>query len=215
MVVPSVSAIRRRVVDEFLAARLLDNNLRGYWCEAMVAEAIGPACKIVSGGWHAWDLQIGPDAGVFPRRLRIQVKNSTRLQSWNVATGKPSETIFQLTWRRRPYYFARDFPGVPCEETGFMCDLFILCHHPVEIGSDADHRDPEQWEFYLLPAVGPKTAITGEELLNVKRGLEVSGKPSSTHRRPRTLRQGIRGRPPVEPIRIDALTLEALWQAVS
>ena len=181
----------------------------------MVAEALGPECRIVSGGWHAWDLQIGPDEATFPQRLRIQVKNSARLQTWNAESGKLSETTFQLTYRRRPAYFARDFPGVPCEDVGFMCDLFILCHHPIEDPKLADHRDPNQWEFFILPVVGANPAVTELEIAYKKKFVEQTGKPSSTHRRPRTLVQGIRGRPRISPVSIDELSPDLLWRAVT
>lgn len=212
---PSPATIRNRLVEEFLAKRLIDNNLRGYWCEAMVAEALGPACKIVSDGWHAWDLQIGPDEAELPDRVRIQVKNSARIQPWNLATGKLSDSTFHLTYRRRPFYFERDYPRVPCEEFGFMCDVFILCHHPLENPDVADHLDPDQWDFFILPVVGPKSAVTQAELNGAHDKLTKTGKLSSTQRKPRTLVKGIRGRPPILPVGTDGLTIDALMGAVS
>ena len=66
-----------RLRDDLLASRLIENSLRGYLCEVMVAEAIGPDCRIVSSGWHPWDLELGePGTADF---LRIQVKNSAAL----------------------------------------------------------------------------------------------------------------------------------------
>jgi hypothetical protein len=61
-------------MQEFLGAPVMDNNLRGYWCEAMVAEALGKECRITSKGWAPWDLEIGPTNADYPARIRIQVK---------------------------------------------------------------------------------------------------------------------------------------------
>ncbi|MDK3073170.1 hypothetical protein QO034_08625 [Sedimentitalea sp. JM2-8] len=125
----NIAQIQRRVQREFLSARIMDNNLRGYWCEAMLAEALGDQCAICSFGWAPWDLQIGKSEDTFPSRIRIQVKNSAARQTWHSESDAPSDCLFNLTYRKRPHYFERDNPGIPCETFGFMCDLFALCHH--------------------------------------------------------------------------------------
>lgn len=211
---PTTSIIRRRLVDQFLGSRIMDNALRGYWCEAMVAEALGSGCTIVSAGWHAWDIEIGPSNEVFPKRIRVQVKNSARLQTWNLINGKVSDPVFHLTYRPRPSYFVRDSVDIPCEDAGFLCDVYILCYHPSDDVAFADHRDPEQWEFYLVPVVGSKSAVTESEVDWAKRKVTLTGRPCAMHRRPATLRLGIRGRRAVEPIGIDELTIETLFSAL-
>lgn len=116
----SSDQISNRLMDSLLSERIMDNSLRGYWCEAMVAEALGPECKLVSQGWYPWDLQIGPDESEVPDRIRIQVKNSARLQQWNLENGKLSDCQFNLKYSKRPDYFERDYPGVACEDCGFL-----------------------------------------------------------------------------------------------
>ena len=185
----------------------MDNTVRGLWCEFMVAEALGQQCKAVGFAWHPWDLQFGDNKDLFPDRIRIQVKNSARLQSWHETSGKVTDCKFGLTWRKRPEYFAKDFPDTPCEDQGFMCDLFILCHHPGLTLTQTDHRDPTQWEFFLLPTRGPNIAVTKAEIAGLRTKISEPKASARTERQPHTLIKGIRGRPPIKPLGINELTL--------
>ncbi len=203
-----------RLVSELFSHRLMDNALRGYWCEMMVAEALGPDCRLVGQGWHAWDLETGCAEARFPERIRIQVKNSARLQPWNAVAGKVSDCSFNLPFRPRPSYFTRDNPGVPCEETGFMCELFMLCHHRVSDPQSADHRNPQQWQVFLVPVVGPYCGVTESELEWARAKVKETKRPSNCVRRPETMLRGIRGRPAIMPLDIAELNIDAVRPAV-
>jgi len=210
----TADSVKARFFRDAFGTHLLDNTVRGLWCEFMIAEALGPECSAVGLGWHPWDLQIGPDAASMPERIRIQIKNSAALQSWNVASGTRTKCSYSLTWRRPPAYFSAYFPHTPCEDAGFLCDVFVLCHHPVEDPERADHRDPTQWRFFLVPVVGPNVAITEAEVASRRTSLERTGTPSVTQRTPLTLAAGIRGRPPVPPLDIDELTVDAIRRSL-
>lgn len=201
--------ISARVRREFLERPIMDNALRGYWCEAMVAEALGPECRIVSDGWNPWDLQVGPDGGSFPERIRLQVKNSAARQTWHGADDAPSASSFTMTWRAPPFYLARDNAAVPCEDEGFLCEMFVLCHHPVS-GANADQRDPRQWNVYLVPVIGALSAVTDAEVAWCREKLARTGKPGTTQRRVETLEKGIRGRPPIRPRRVEDLSVDLI-----
>lgn len=190
-----------RLRDDLLATRIIENSLRGHLCEIMVAEAMGPECRLVSGGWHAWDLELG-EPGT-PDFLRIQVKNSAALQSWHSEGSTPSECSFSLTYRARPAFFERDNPGVPCEPHGFLCDLYVLCHHPETDPSIADHADPDQWLVYLVPTDPKRGAITADE---IERAEQRAPRPRAVMRKPGTLETGIRGRIPIRPIPLAELS---------
>lgn len=206
--------IRTRLVTEFLSAPILENALRGYLCEAMLAEQLGPLCRITSHGWAPWDLEIGPRTGTCPDRIRIQVKNSARLQTWHAEGHPASDSLFNLTWRHRPSYWMRDAADVPCEEEGFLCDLFALCHHPVEDRTLADQTDPAQWQVYLLAADPACGHVTTGEIAACRATLARTGRPSSAQRRPATLAQGIRGRRDARPIPLVSLTLADVAKAL-
>lgn len=206
--------IKKRMFKEVFDQPLMDNSMRGFWCEYMIAEALGESCKTVGEGWHAWDLEIGNSEDSFPKRIRIQVKNSARLQIWNTKSGKLSDCSYNLTFRKRPRYFDQDNPNTPCEEYGFMCDLFILCLHKEENPEKADQTDPEQWDFYLVPVIGDLTAVTDAERTYANEQLIKNGKPSNCMRRPGTLEKGIRGRPPIIPIGIEDLNIETVFASL-
>lgn len=203
--------ITKRLVKNLLSAKVVDNTIRGLWCEFMIAEAIGPTCNAVGIGWNAWDLQIGQDTANFPKRIRIQVKNSARLQVWHEETNKISNCAFNLFYRRRPDYLK---PEIPCEREGFLCDLFILCYHEEEKWDRADQLDPAQWLFYLVPAVGPNAAITEAEKTWAAEKFVRSGKPVACIRRPETLTREIRQRPAIQPLRFRQLSLASIHEAL-
>jgi len=117
----------------------------------MAAEALGPNCRIVSGDWNAWGLELGDCSKEYPDRVRIQVKNAARTQSWHRRSQRLTKCKWSRTLRNKPNFFDEYNPGIPCEEYGFLCDAFILCHHPIEDWSRADHRVVDQWDFFIVP----------------------------------------------------------------
>lgn len=134
--------IRGRLINDLYDQPLMQNNLRGVWVEYLVADALGANCRIVSHDWNAWDLEFGNSRCTYPDRIRLQVKNTARTQPWHKRTGQLTECQWSLKLRRRPSYFEQYNPGVPREDYGFLCDAFLLCHHPIEDWSIADHQDP-------------------------------------------------------------------------
>lgn len=206
--------IQKRLVTEFFDKPVMENNLRGYWCEAMVAEQLGPTCAITSGSWAPWDLQIGKDSDNFPDRIRIQVKNSARLQAWHGTNSNPSVAQFNLTYRALPSYWIRDFPERPSDPEGFQCDVFALCFHDNHDILTADQRDPKQWRVFLLSANHADGDITESEYLSCKKAFKVSGRPVTLQRRPDTMMIGIRNRRPAHVVQLPDLTLALVNKVV-
>jgi hypothetical protein len=194
----TIQQLTDRYIKEFLGSPILDNTLRGYWLEVMLAEALGPRCRLVSAGWHLWDLQFGPSDRECPARIRIQVRNTAALQTWS--KGVTSACQWILASRPAPAYFGRDHPHVPCESAGYLCDVFILAHHPGSDPTKADHRDPYQWRFFVVP-VTPRHRLFPLDIPYA------AGRDRWSYIvRPETLERGIRGRPPVPAVSIDMLS---------
>ncbi len=167
--------------------------------EALLAEALGPACSLVSSGWHPWDLQFGPVNRPLPDRIRIQVKNTAALQTWSKA-GHKSERQWVLACKPVPPYFREANPDIPCEGKGYLCDVFILADHPEHLPEQANHLDPYQWRFFVVPV----TEIHNLFPLDIAHG---AGKDRWSYVvRPESLERGIRGRPPVRGVGIGELT---------
>lgn len=207
------SRIIQRASMAMLEGPILDNTIRGYFCEFMVAEALGKTCVSVGAGWNAWDLQLGPSDQVFPKRVRIQIKNSASLQLWSKEGGKTSDCSWNLTYRKAPSYFRRDNPTTPCEPEGFLCDAFILCHHPVADRSIADQTDPSQWRFYIAPVVGSHSSVSEAELIWLQKKSQTQTK-ATLIRKPKTLEIGIRGRAPIKPLSFQELTIFELRRSL-
>ena len=208
------AAIRARLIRDVFDRPLIDNALRGYWCEYMLAEALGPACRHVGGGWHAWDLEIGSGRAGDPL-IRIQVKNAARLQTWHSGGAMRSDPAFVLTWRRRPAYFERDWAGVSCEAEGFLCDVYLLCLHDETDEAVADHRDPAQWQVFVLPVSGPASGVTEAERAWAVEKSRRTGRPVTLIRKPRTMAAGIRGRTPIPAVRVSELSVDLLRDRVA
>jgi hypothetical protein len=202
-------AFLSRLTREFFECRVMDNALRGYWCEAMVAEALGPECRITSANWAPRDLEIGPESGVFPQRIRLQVKNSACRQTWHGTASQPSDTLFSLTWRNRPAYWTRDFLHRPCKASGFLCDAFVLCHHPGFDEPGLDQGDTSQWQVYLVSARPETRAITPKEFARLRAGREGQSR-RSIQRSPKSLREGRMGSAGIEPIPMTKLTMQSV-----
>lgn len=211
----SSDSISQRVMQEFLGAPVLENSLRGYWCEAMVAEALGKECRITSKGWAPWDLEIGPTNADYPARVRIQVKNAARRQTWHQENADGSDAIFSLVYRNRPTYWGRDFPDQPCEASGFLCDIFALCYHADVDPISADQRDPAQWTIYLVSAHEADGDITKAETAGCASKLRAGRHRATLNRKPESMSNGIRGRRPVRAIALPELNIRDICDVLA
>ncbi|RME66669.1 MAG: hypothetical protein D6781_14745 [Verrucomicrobia bacterium] len=113
----------------------------------MVAEALRRDWKLVGGDWAGWDLQHRT------RGARIEVKQAAARQTWTgrpTASGKlgPSKGVFSVR-PAKGYFTEGGVAWVPIP--GRSADLYIFAWHPVADSLRVDHRDPEQWEFYVVP----------------------------------------------------------------
>jgi hypothetical protein len=131
--------ITTRLTRRLFGAPLLRNSIRGEWVEEMVAVALEPEWALCAGDWGACDLaQLdGP--------LRIQVKQSAARQSWHGDASPPPRPIFSIAHKA-----GRHEPTGWIAERSRNAELFIFAWHPVT-GETADHRDPGQWTFFVVP----------------------------------------------------------------
>lgn len=119
---------------------LVTNNLRALLVEAMIDIALAPVWRWCAADYAGWDFQ--HESGT-----KLEVKQSAARQTWTTATGGPSKSSFDIA-ARTGYWVdgATWMPGI-----GRNADIYVLAHHPVE-GVSADHRDPNQWNFYVVAA---------------------------------------------------------------
>jgi len=136
--VPSSDEIVRRTALAVFSKPLLTNIHRAVVAEAIVAAALEPEWEWCSADYASYDFRRGD--------LRLEVKQSASLQSWNAATLKPSRCSFDIAERTGEWEDGVTWkPGA-----GRNADIYVFCHHPV-VAPDADHRSPAQWRFFVLP----------------------------------------------------------------
>lgn len=57
---------------------------------------------------------------------------------------------FATTIKPKPMYAEKNNPGLVIEDLGRFCEIYVFARHP-RAGGDCDHREPAQWEFFVLP----------------------------------------------------------------
>lgn len=131
--------LKERLTQGLLGAPLVSNAFRGTLVEAIIALAVEPVWVWKDGGWGGHDFN-GPDG------LRLEIKQSAARQSWHTPTCPVSSPRFDIKERTGFYDDAEQWQDAP----GRRAHLYCFAWHPVEDATIADHRDPDQWTFYIV-----------------------------------------------------------------
>jgi hypothetical protein len=134
------SLVIYRVNRRLFGSPLLRNSIRGELVEEIVAMALEPEWALCSGDWGACDL-VHPAS-----KLRIQVKQSAARQSWHKGDCPPPKPRFSIAEKTGRYEDGDRWIA----ERSRNAEIFIFAWHPITDAS-ADHRNPQQWEFYVVP----------------------------------------------------------------
>ena len=133
------SQIAAKVAKAVFDRPLIMNVFRAYVVEAIFDEALSPAWSWCSIDYAGWDFENAEG-------VRLEVKQSAARQSWQSA--KPSRASFDIRARTGRY----EGPNW-ISEPGRNADIYVFAWHPVS-DDTADHRDPMQWEFFVVPSRG-------------------------------------------------------------
>lgn len=126
-----------RVTQVAFGKPLVTNVLRGHVAEAIVALALEPQWRLCGGDYAGWDFERADG-------FRLEVKQSAVMQSW--PTNKPSKPIFDVAARTGYWQAGTQWIA----EAGRPAHLYVFAHHGI-YADHADHRDPAQWEFFVVP----------------------------------------------------------------
>ena len=136
------------LMNRFYGQPLIANVYRGDYVEGLILCALGQGWK-QTFEWGSWDLENA--AGV-----RLEVKQSAALQSWYKQTGiKKSSPSFSITPKTGYYTDSTDaavWVPLPAGERVRPADIYVLAWHPGRDPEVADHHNPEQWQFFVVPA---------------------------------------------------------------
>lgn len=116
---------------------LVQNNLRAMLVEAMIDAVLPEGWTWASADWAGWDFKRADG-------IRMEVKQSSVRQSWT--SKQPSPGLFDIR-PRTGYFVGSEFVAKP----GRNAEIYVFAHHPVA-DDTADHRDPLQWRFHVVPA---------------------------------------------------------------
>lgn len=111
------------------------NNVRGYFAEFLVAQAVGSGGARVE--WDAYDV-LTPDG------TRVEVKSSAYLQVWE--QKRPSRIVF--TGLRGRTWTPQD--GEAPEAT-YNADVYVFAVQTAQSHAEYNPLDVDQWAFYVLP----------------------------------------------------------------
>jgi hypothetical protein len=116
---------------------LVMNTHRAVIVEAIVSTAL-PQWEWCSADWAAYDFRCGS--------TRLEVKQTAAKQPWHSNSAKRSRPQWDVA-ARTGYYVGSEWTAEP----GRNADIYVLAMHS-RFDDAADHRDPAQWTFFVVPA---------------------------------------------------------------
>jgi hypothetical protein len=146
-----------RVAAAAFGKSLVTNNLRALLVEAMIDAALPANWTWCSADYAGWDFESADG-------IRMEVKQAAAWQTWSTSISPPSRCSFDIAARTGHYVGANWIA-----RTGRNADIYVLAHHPLT-GAAADHREPAQWHFYVvptheLPATSKSISLSGVRAL--------------------------------------------------
>ncbi len=134
-----VADVVAHVSDAAFGRPLVMNVLRGHVVEAMVDLALRPDWRWCAADYAGWDFERADG-------VRVEVKQSAARQSWEPAFGGKVCPRFDVR-ERTGWWDGADW--VPSH--GRAAHLYLFCYNG-RADEDADHRNPDQWEFFVASA---------------------------------------------------------------
>jgi hypothetical protein len=118
---------------KFAMSDLRTNNVRGYFAEFLVAQAVGAEQARVE--WDPWDVT-APDG------TRIEVKSSGYLQAW-------TQTRLSVPSFRVAPAHGWDEATSARTPQAFNADVYVFCLHTAKSHDEYNPLATAQWDFYV------------------------------------------------------------------
>jgi len=127
---------------------LITNVYRSVIAEAMVDAALRPAWTWCSADYAGWDFEHADGS-------RLEVKQSAARQSWDPPARGRKPAAFDIAPRTGYWQGAVWVPT----STVRLAHIYVFAYHPL-LDETADHREPDQWTFFVLPSTALPDAKT-------------------------------------------------------
>ncbi|WP_430423002.1 hypothetical protein [Phenylobacterium sp.] len=154
---PTASDIVARASEAAFGRPLVSNTLRSMVVEAMVDLALGDGWTWCSADFAGWDFEHADGT-------RLEVKQSAARQTW-AAPARQAPPRFDIAPRTGHWAGPTWIEGA-----GRQAHIYVLAHHPLT-DETADHRDPQQWVFYVVAAdmlpAAKSLSLKGAEALTI------------------------------------------------
>lgn len=132
---------------------LLNNTIRGILAEYIVACALGVADKVRSP-WESYDLET-------PTGVRIEVKSSAFLQSWN------QKRFSSIRFNIRPTRNWNSTTNVMEDDSKRQADVYVFCILNHKDKQTVDPLKLEQWDFYFLSATALNDRLSMQKSISL------------------------------------------------
>lgn len=132
--------LQNRLLERLLGSRLINNAFRGTLVEAILAGALAPDWQWCADGWGSYDFELTPGLG-------LEVKQSAALQDWYREGDKPNPGRFDIRPRKQRW---DDVQQTWIEKPGRAASIYVFAWHSDCDVARADHRDPQQWSFFVV-----------------------------------------------------------------
>jgi hypothetical protein len=166
----TMNEIALRLAAKIFDQPLIANQYRSAFIEAMIEPYLAPHGWTYKGdGWSGWDFERTDGC-------RLELKQSAAKQTWSQPRSAQTRGAFDIA-ARKGYFYEGGAKWAPTP--GRCAQIYVFAWHPI-FGPEADHRNPDQWEFYVVPATslpdGRRTiGRTGIKKLTVPVKLEELG----------------------------------------
>jgi hypothetical protein len=138
-----MNEIALRLASRIFDQPLIENQYRSAFIEAMIEPYLAPhGWRYAGEGWSGWDFERHDGT-------RLEVKQSAAHQTWSSGPRKiQTRAAFDIASRTGFYSEGGSKWTV---SPGRCAQTYLFAWNPT-YGDATDHRNPDQWEFYVMAA---------------------------------------------------------------
>ncbi|MEX0906638.1 MAG: hypothetical protein WD028_13000 [Balneolaceae bacterium] len=147
---------------QWSASDLLSNATRGILAEFLVAHALGDTKK-PRVEWDPFDV-------ITKNGIRVEVKSSAYLQSWN------QDKLSRITFSTRPTFAWESNTNSLAEERKRQADVYVFCLLNHKRQETVDPLNIDQWKFYVISTKSLNVKLGEQKSLGLNTLMKIGAK---------------------------------------